>query len=89
MAIKSSGVEAQGAIAELTGLDASEYANQSVDFSSSTVPSMLAGQLICNALMGDTSNVVSCVLTQANKFPQLAHVFEERDQEAARDWKGQ
>lgn len=89
MAIKSSGVEAQGAIAELTGLDASGFTDQSVDFASSTVPSMLAGRSICNELMGDTSIVVSCVLTQANKFPQLAHVFEERDKAAAREWKGQ
>lgn len=40
---------------------------------------MLAGQTLANQLMNQTSKVVSCVLSQANKFPELAHVIEERD----------
>ena len=74
--IKSSTVDAQSAISELTGISATNFANQSVDFSSSN---MLAGQTLANQLMNQTSKVVSCVLSQANKFPELAHVIEERD----------
>ncbi|WEV74434.1 hypothetical protein OZX74_02520 [Bifidobacterium sp. ESL0798] len=85
--IKSGAVEAQEAIGELTGLDASRFANQSVTMGSATVASMKAGASLCNALMGDVSDVVSCVLSQANKFPQIAHVIEERDEAAAQRWK--
>lgn len=37
--------------------------------------------------MGDISKVVSCVLTQANKFPELAQRIEERDIEDGKRWK--
>lgn len=77
--IKSSTVEAQAAISELTGLDASSFSNQSVDFGSSNVASMIAGQTLANQLMRNTSKVVTCVLSQANKFPKLAHTIEQRD----------
>ncbi|GAB2021047.1 hypothetical protein RyT2_01290 [Pseudolactococcus yaeyamensis] len=77
--IKSSTVDAQSAISELTGISATNFANQSVDFSSSNISSMLAGQTLANQLMNQTSKVVSCVLSQANKFPELAHAIEERD----------
>ncbi|WEV67880.1 hypothetical protein OZX72_02510 [Bifidobacterium sp. ESL0769] len=85
--IKSSAVAAQEAIGELTGLDASGFANQSVTMGSATVASMQDGASLCNALMSDISNVVSCVLLQANKFPRIAHVIEERDEAASQRWK--
>ncbi|AYG01129.1 TIGR04197 family type VII secretion effector [Lactococcus allomyrinae] len=84
--IKSNTVDAQEAIAELIGVDASGLSNQSVNFGSSTVPSMLAGQTLSNQLMSDVSKVVSCILLQANKFPELANAIEERDMDAARRW---
>ncbi|MFC4651602.1 hypothetical protein ACFO26_01590 [Lactococcus nasutitermitis] len=77
--ISSNTVDAQEAIAELVGLDASGFANQSVSFGSSNVKSMLAGEKLTNQLMNDVSKVVSCVLQQANKFPELANAIEERD----------
>ena len=86
--IQSNTVDAQEAIAELTGLDASGFSNQSIDFGSSTVSSMLAGRTLNNQLMNDASKGVSCVLTQANKFPELAHSFEEQDMVDAERWQG-
>ncbi|MDR0298474.1 MAG: TIGR04197 family type VII secretion effector [Streptococcaceae bacterium] len=84
--ISSKSIEAQEAIAELVGLDASGFSNQSVDFGSSNVPSMQAGQALSNQLMHDVSKIVSCVLTQANKFPELANAIEERDVADAQRW---
>lgn len=80
-------MDAQEAIAELTGLDTSSFANQSASFHSATVASMSAGMGLCNELMQDVSNVASCVLSQANKFPQIAHVIEKRDEAAAQRWR--
>ena len=77
--INSNTVDAQAAIAELVGLNANSFANQSVEFGGSNVPSMIAGQGLANQLMNNTSKVVSCVLSQANKFPELAYAIEERD----------
>lgn len=77
--IKSNTVDAQEAISELVGVDASGFTNQSVEFGSSDVPSMLAGQRLTNSLMSDISKVVECVLAQANKFPELANAIGERD----------
>lgn len=85
--INSNTVDAQNAIAELVGIDASGFLNQSVDFGSSNVPSMLAGQSLTNQLMSDVSKVVSCVLLQANKFPELAHAIEEHDMADAKRFK--
>jgi hypothetical protein len=84
--INSNTVDAQEAIAELVGIDASGFSNQSVDFGSSNLPSMLAGQSLTNQLMNDVSKVVSCVLAQANKFPELANAIEERDIADAQRW---
>lgn len=83
--IKSSTVDAQGAIAELTGLQVST--SKSVEFGDSNVPAMLKGKELANSLMGDVSKVTSCVLTQANKFPELAQKLEERDGQDAKGWK--
>ena len=84
--IQSSTVEAQGAISELTGLQGiSSY--KTVDFGESNVQSMLNGKQLTNELMNDVSKVVSCVLTQANKFPELAQKIEERDAQDAKGWE--
>ena len=85
--IKSNTVDAQESIAELVGIDASGLANQSVNFGSSNVPSMIAGKNLSNQLMNDVSKVVSCVLAQANKFPELAYAIEERDRADAERFK--
>ena len=48
---------------------------------------MKNGMQLTNELMSDISKVVTCVLTQANKFPELAQRLEERDIEDAQRWK--
>ncbi|GAB7391634.1 TIGR04197 family type VII secretion effector [Lactococcus garvieae] len=83
--IKSSAVDAQNAISELTGLKGITT-SKTVDFGESTVSSMLNGKQLANSLMGDVSQVISCVLTQANKFPELAQSIEERDNQDAKNW---
>jgi len=84
--IKSSTVEAQGAIAELTGLkDITTF--RTVEFGESNVQSMLNGKQLANELMNDISKITSCVLAQANKFPELAQRIEQRDQVDAKSWK--
>lgn len=84
--IKSSTVDAQGAIAELTGLKGIT-AFRTVEFGESNVQSMLNGKQLANELMNDISRITSCVLTQANKFPELAQRIEQRDAADAKSWK--
>ncbi|WEV68118.1 hypothetical protein OZX72_03845 [Bifidobacterium sp. ESL0769] len=48
---------------------------------------MFSGRDVGNALMDNVSAAVSCVLEQANKFPQIANVIEECDVDVARRWK--
>lgn len=83
--IKSNTADAQEAVAELTGLQISNF--QTVEMGTSTATSMKNGMQLTNELMGDISKVVSCVLTQANKFPELAQRIEERDIEDGKRWK--
>lgn len=85
--INSNTIDAQNAIAELVGIDVSGFLNQFVNFGSSNVPSMLVGQSLTNQLMSDVSKVVSCVLLQANKFPELAHAIEEHDMADAKRFR--
>lgn len=84
--IQSNTVEAQGAISELTGLQGiSSF--KTVEFGESNVQSMLSGKTLANGLMNDISKITSCVLTQANKFPELAERIEQRDSQDAKGWK--
>ena len=84
--IQSNTVDAQGAISELTGLKGiSNF--KTVEFGESNVQSMLNGKQLANELMNDISKITSCVLTQANKFPELAEKIEQRDSQDARGWK--
>lgn len=84
--IQSNTVDAQGAISELTGLQGiSNF--RTVEFGESNVQSMLSGKTLANELMNDISKITSCVLTQANKFPELAERIEQRDSQDAKGWK--
>ncbi len=47
---------------------------------------MLNGKQITNELMKDVSKITSCVLTQANKFPELAQLIEFRDRQDGKGW---
>ncbi|MGX7049152.1 hypothetical protein [Pseudolactococcus piscium] len=84
--IRSNTVEAQDAIATLTGLkDMSSF--KTVDFGESNVQSMLNGKQIANELMNDVAKITSCVLRQANKFPELAQRIALRDSQDAKGWR--
>ena len=83
--IQSNTVDAQGAIAALTGLkDISSF--KTVDFGDSNVQAMLNGKQLANELMNDVSKITSCVLTKANKFPELAQRIALRDSQDAKGW---
>ena len=47
---------------------------------------MLNGKQLANELMNDVSKITSCVLTQANKFPELAQRIALRDSQDAKGW---
>ena len=83
--IQSNTIEAQGAISELTGLTGIMNFI-TVDFGDSNVQAMLNGKQITNELMKDVSKITSCVLTQANKFPELAQLIEFRDRQDGKGW---
>lgn len=83
--IKSNTADAQEAVAELTGLQVSSF--QTVELGESNVTSMTNGEQMANELLGNVSKAVSCVLAQANKFPELAQRIEERDIQDANRWK--
>ena len=86
--IKSNTIEAQSAISELTGIDVSEKVNQQVEFLyTSEIDGMEAGRQACNQMLQAVSDFSSAVLTQANKFPEIAHRIEKRDIEQAKRWE--
>lgn len=83
--IKSNTVDAQEAISELTGIQGISTF-KTVEFGESNIQSMLNGKRLANELMNDISKITSCVLTQANKFPELAQRIEQRDQADGKNW---
>ncbi|MDR0299085.1 MAG: TIGR04197 family type VII secretion effector [Streptococcaceae bacterium] len=85
--ISSDTVAAQEAIAELTGIDASSFTNQTVDIGESNITAMKTGSRVNNQLMNDLSGFVQAFLTQANKFPELAARIEANDRQDAQDWR--
>ena len=86
--IKSSTIAAEAAINELVGYDTSKKQNQQVGFSyTSEIAGMEAGRQACNQMLQAVSDFSSAVLTQANKFPEIAHKIEKRDVELAKRWE--
>ena len=86
--IKSSTIAAEAAINELVGYDTSKKQNQQVVFSyTSEIAGMEAGRQACNQMLQAVSDFSSAVLTQANKFPEIAHKIEKRDVELAKRWE--
>jgi len=86
--IKSSTIAAEAAINELVGYDTSKKQNQKVEFSyTSEIAGMEAGRQACNQMLQAVSDFSSAVLTQANKFPEIAHKIEKRDVELAKRWE--
>ena len=85
--IKSDTISAQNAISELVGVDTSDKQNQQVEFSQATViAGMEAGRQVCNEMLQAVSDFSAAVLTQANKFPDIAYKIEKRDVEQAQRW---
>ena len=85
--IKSSTIYAQNAISELVGVDISDRQNQQVEFSYTTeIAGMEAGRQACNQMLQAVSDFSAVVLTQANKFPDIAYKIEKRDVEQAQRW---
>lgn len=86
--IQSSTISAADAISELVGLDTSNAQNQQVEFSHTTgIAGMEAGRQACNQMLQAVSDFSSAVLTQANKFPEIAAKIEKRDIEEAERWE--
>lgn len=85
--IKSSTIVEEAAINELVGYETSDKQNQQVEFSyTSGITGMEAGRQTCNQMLQAVSDFSSAVLTQANKFPEIAHRIEKRDIEQAKRW---
>lgn len=86
--IQSSTISAADAISELVGLDTSNVQNQQVEFSYTTgIAGMEAGRQACNQMLQAVSDFSSAVLTQANKFPEIAAKIEKLDIEQAKRWE--
>ena len=85
--IKSSTITAEAAINELVGYDTSDKQNQQVEFLyTSEIAGMEAGRQACNQMLQAVSEFRSAVLTQVNKFPEIAHRIEKCDIEQATRW---
>ena len=86
--IKSSTIAAEAAINELVGYETSDKQNQQVEFLyTSEIAGMEAERQACNQMLQAVSDFSSAVLTQANKFPEIAHKIEKRDVELAKRWE--
>ena len=86
--IKSSPIDAQAAIGELTSVDVSQNENKQVEFSySAGISSMEKGKEVNNHLLQAVGKFSEAILIQANKFPQIAAVLEKRDVEQAQRWE--
>ncbi|MDR0298614.1 MAG: TIGR04197 family type VII secretion effector [Streptococcaceae bacterium] len=86
--ISSDPVLAQEAIAELTGINAASFTNQTVDIGTSNITAMQTGRDVNNQMMANVSNFVQAVLAQANKFPELAVRMEANDKQDAQNFGG-
>ena len=83
--ISSDTIAASSAISELVGVDT--FRNNQVEFGyTSDIAGMEAGRQACNQMLQAVSDFSSAVLTQANKFPEIAAKIEKRDIEQAQRW---
>lgn len=78
---------AQASITELLGVRGTDYPQRQVDFSESTVTSMTTGRSVSNELFPTMEHFIAAVLVQANKVPQVAHIFEQHDKEIGDRWQ--
>ncbi|MBS7577972.1 MULTISPECIES: TIGR04197 family type VII secretion effector [unclassified Enterococcus] len=85
--ISSNTVAADAAINELVGINTAEFQNNQVEFGyTSEIPGMETTRQTANQMLQAISEFSSAVLTQANKFPELAAKIEKRDIELSNRW---
>lgn len=82
MAIRSNLGDAQGAVSQFKE---SEKSGKQCSLGESNIAGMKKAVKISNQLIGDLSKLESGIKTQADKFPKLATVMEERDKKDASD----
>ncbi|MDR0299915.1 MAG: hypothetical protein LBI13_07570 [Streptococcaceae bacterium] len=83
--ITSSPLAANEAVAELTHVQTSSFKNAQVSLGQSNLSSMQNGANVANQMISDLEALVAAVLTQANKFPQIAAQLEAQDAQIARN----
>ncbi|MBP2619796.1 TIGR04197 family type VII secretion effector [Streptococcus panodentis] len=82
-------ISASSAISELVGLDTGAAQNLQVEFAyTAEISGMEAGRQAANGMLQTVSDFSAAVLTQANKFPEIAAKIEKRDVEEAKRWEG-
>lgn len=85
--IQSNVISAADAINELVSVDTSSSQNQQVSFSyTQEITGMENGKEVTNSVLQAISEFSQAVLIQANKFPQIAAVIENRDIEESQRW---
>lgn len=63
-----------------------QTAGKQVHIGQSNIHGLKHGEEICNQMLGDITELSSSIKAQANKFPDLALLYQGRDQEDARSW---
>ena len=77
--VASNEATAQSAVSSISNLTMPR--GRTINLSQSTVPSMKAGVEVSNQLLANLGKLVKGVQTQADKFPKLAQVMVQRDQQ--------
>ncbi|WP_285004964.1 hypothetical protein [Lactococcus garvieae] len=75
---------AQSAVSGFDRLE--QTAGKQVHIGKSNIHGLKRGAEVCNQMLGDITNLSSTVKAQANKFPELALLYEGRDNADARSW---
>ena len=77
--IASNEATAQSAVSSISNLTMPR--GRTINLGQSTIPSMTAGVEVSNQLLANLEKLVKEVQTQADKFPKLAQVMAQRDQQ--------
>nr|WP_245335636.1 TIGR04197 family type VII secretion effector [Streptococcus panodentis] len=73
----------------MVGVDTSDKRHKQVAFNYTTeIAESENGRQACNQMLQAVSDFSAAVLTQANKFPEIAAKIEKRDVEEAKRWEG-
>ena len=77
--IASNEATAQSAVSSISNL--TMPGGRTINLGQSTIPSMKTGCEVSNQLLANLEKLVKEVQTQADKFPKLAQVMAQRDQQ--------